>query len=337
VNGPDEDVHSFVERQLVERASATPAAACTPGRSRNEQVSVDLRLYLRAAFRAAAEGLRALVAAFADQAERRRRRADAVLYAHAPGHAGPRRALLPEPRRALGAITIAWPPPRRSRRLPLGSGAIAGTGYAVDTAPWRTALASRVVANSMDASSDRDFVASLLYASALAMVHLSRIAEDFILFTSEEFGFFELADARHRQQHDAAEEEPDPLELVRGKAGRAVGHLTGLLVTMKGLPTGYNKDLQEDKEAVFDAEDTLAVSLAPRPPSCRGCRCARSVTAPPRRAVLLATDVADYLVGRGMPFRRAHEVVGAMVRHLLAEGRHFESLSLDEWRAFINC
>ena len=145
------------------------------------------------------------------------------------------------------------------------------------------------------------------------MVHLSRIAEDFILMTGEEFGFFELADSSATGSSMMPQKKnPDPLELVRGKAGRAIGHLTGFLVTMKGLPTGYNKDLQEDKEPLFDAEDTLAVSLdataavVAQPD-------AASAIAPARAAsgLLLATDVADYLVSRGMPFRQAHEVVGA--------------------------
>ena len=154
------------------------------------------------------------------------------------------------------------------------------------------------------------------------MVHLSRIAEDFILFTSEEFGFFELADSSATGSSMMPQKKnPDPLELVRGKAGRAIGHLTGLLVTMKGLPTGYNKDLQEDKEPLFDAEDTLAVSPMRRPRSCRSSRSIAERTGRAASGLLLATDVADYLVSRGMPFRQAHEVVGAMVRQLLVDGR----------------
>ena len=173
----------------------------------------------------------------------------------------------------------------------------------------------------MDASSDRDFVASFLYAVSLAMVHLSRLAEDLIIFTGEEHGFFELSDASATGSSMMPQKKnPDPLELVRGKTGRAVGRLTGWLVTMKGLPTGYNKDLQEDKEAVFDAEATLAVSLA------RGARRRVAAAINAERSgraasgLLLATDVADYLTLRGMPFRRAHEVVGAMVRRAAGRG-----------------
>jgi len=185
----------------------------------------------------------------------------------------------------------------------------------------------------MDASSDRDFVASFLFASSLAMVHLSRLAEDLIIFTGEEHAFFDLSDASATGSSMMPQKKnPDPLELVRGKTGRAVGRLTGWLVTMKGLPTGYNKDLQEDKEAVFDAEQTLAVSAVAANAvvsrlSMNGTRSTEAAS-----GLLLATDVADYLVSRGMPFRRAHEVVGAMVRRLLAEGRDFSQMSLAEWR-----
>ena len=149
--------------------------------------------------------------------------------------------------------------------LPLGSGAIAGTSYPIDVALARRAIsASRASSrNSIDATGDRDFVATFLYASSLAMVHLSRLAEDMILFTSEEFGFFELADtAATGSSLMPQKKNPDPLELVRGKAGRVIGRLTGWLATMKGLPIGYSKDLQEDKEALFEAEDTLRASLA---------------------------------------------------------------------------
>jgi argininosuccinate lyase len=187
----------------------------------------------------------------------------------------------------------------------------------------------------MDASSDRDFAAGFVYACALAMVHLSRIAEDFILLTSDEFGFFELSDRSATGSSMMPQKKnPDPLELVRGKSGRAVGHLTGLLVTMKGLPTGYNKDLQEDKEPVFDSEDTLSVSAEATRAVLAHVSLRPARTRLAASGLLLATDVADYLVGRSVPFRDAHEIVGGMVRHLLREGRDFESLSIEEWRGF---
>jgi argininosuccinate lyase len=334
VTGDDEDVHSFVERQLVERIGDAGRRLHT-GRSRNEQVSVDLRLYLRRRIPLLQHKLRAVVAALADQAEQagdalmpsytHMRRAMPVLVSHfLLSHA----AALRRDHDRLDAAR------EEANALPLGSGAIAGTGYAIDTKFLADLLGfDRVVLNSMDASSDRDFAASFLHAVSLSMVHLSRIAEDFILMTGEEFGFFELADSSATGSSMMPQKKnPDPLELVRGKAGRAIGHLTGFLVTMKGLPTGYNKDLQEDKEPLFDAEDTLAVSLDATAAVVRNLTLRSERTGRAAAGLLLATDVADYLVSRGMPFRQSHEVVGAMVRQLLAQQRDFESLTLAEWK-----
>jgi argininosuccinate lyase len=336
VNGPDEDIHSFVERQLVARIGDAGRRLHT-GRSRNEQVSVDLRLYLRRRIPLLQAGLRAAIAALTDQAKRsgealmpsytHLRRAMPVLVSHfLLSHAV---ALKRDHERLEGARDEA-------DALPLGSGAIAGTGYAVDTSALARRLGfSRVVSNSMDASSDRDFAATFLYATALAMVHLSRLAEDFILFTSEEFNFFKLADSSATGSSMMPQKKnPDPLELVRGKSGRAIGHLTGLLVTMKGLPTGYNKDMQEDKEPLFDAEDTLAVSLAAVTSVLSNLTLDALRTGRAASGLLLATDVADYLVSKGLPFRQAHEVVGAMVRQLLTDGRDLEALTLEEWQVF---
>ena len=334
IGGPDEDVHSFVERQLVDRIGDAGRRLHT-GRSRNEQVSLDLRLYLKRRIPRLQRELVRLVAACLDQAEQagqalmpsytHLRRAQPVLVAHFfLSHAA---ALRRDHARLATAAAEA-------DALTLGSGAVAGTSYGVDTqALARTLGFSRVVANSMDASSDRDFVASFLYATSLAMVHLSRLAEDLIIFTGEEHGFFELSDASATGSSMMPQKKnPDPLELVRGKSGRAIGRLTGWLTTMKGLPGGYNKDLQEDKEAVFDAETTLAASLAATTAVVSRLSVDAERTGRAASGLLLATDVADYLVARGMPFRRAHEVVGAMVRRLLAEGRDFGALSLAEWR-----
>ena len=334
VNGPDEDVHSFVERKLVERIGDAGRRLHT-GRSRNEQVSLDLRLYLRRRIPPLQKALAQLIGACADQAAKagqammpsytHLRRAQPVLVAHFfLAHAS---AL----RRDVEKLDAAA---READALTLGSGAIAGTNYPIDTALLARRLGfSRIVRNSIDASSDRDFVASFLFAASLAMVHLSRLAEDLIIFTGEEHGFFELSDASATGSSMMPQKKnPDPLELVRGKSGRAIGRLAGWLATMKGLPSGYNKDLQEDKEAVFDGERTLAVSLtaAHAVVSKLSVNAARGEQA--ASGLLLATDVADYLATRGVPFRRAHEIVGAMVRKLLAEGRDFSSMSLAEWR-----
>jgi argininosuccinate lyase len=220
--------------------------------------------------------------------------------------------------------------------LPLGSGAIAGNSYGIDVAALARRLGfSRVVANSMDAVADRDFVSAFLHAAALAMVHVSRLAEDIIVFGSEEFAFFELDDrVATGSSLMPQKKNPDPLELVRGKTGRVIGRHAGWLATMKGLPSGYNKDLQEDKEAVFDAEDTLLGSLGSTAAVVETLRLAGDHTTQASGGFMLATDLADYLVARGLPFRRAHEVVAATVRALVERGRTFDSLTPSEWKEF---
>ena len=336
VGGPDEDVHSFVERQLVERIGDAGRRLHT-GRSRNEQVSLDLRLYLRRRAAVLQQAVVTVVARLADLADRsgaalmpaytHLRRAQPVLVAHyLLAHA----AALRRDHGRLGAAAA------EADALPLGSGAVAGTNYAIDTATLAKRLGfSRVVANSIDASSDRDFVSAFLHACALAMVHLSRIAEDVIIFSGEEHGFFELSDASSTGSSMMPQKKnPDPLELVRGKTGRVIGHLTGWMVTMKGLPSGYNKDLQEDKEAVFDADATLTASLETVAVVVEGLRVNTDRAGRAASGLLLATDVADYLVARGLPFRRAHELVGGIVRRLVVDRRSFEDLRPDEWRAF---
>jgi argininosuccinate lyase len=335
VAGADEDVHSFVERLLVERLGDAGRRLHT-GRSRNEQVSLDLRLYLRRRIPELQLAIAAVVDALVQQAVAAEdslmpsythfRSAQPVLVAHFfLAHVAPLRR---DFERFAGARAEA-------DALPLGSGAIAGTSYAVDVEALARDLGfSRVVANSIDASSDRDFAASFLYACTLTAVHLSRLAEDLIIFCGDEHRFFEFSDALSTGSSMMPQKKnPDPLELVRGKSGRALGHLVALLTTLKGLPSGYNKDLQEDKEGVFDAEDTLAGCLAVVRSVVRGLTLNRARMESAASGLLLATDVADYLVGRGVPFRRAHEIVGALVRALIAEGRGFESLSVDEWRA----
>ena len=334
VAGDDEDVHAFVERKLIERVGDVARRLHT-GRSRNEQVSLDLRLYLRRRLAGVQRAVVELVEALADQADAagtalmpaytHLRRAQPVLVAHFfLAHAAALRrdhARLEQVRDEADA-------------LPLGSGAVAGTSYPIDVDALARRLGfSRVVSNSLDAAADRDFVSSTLHACALLMVHLSRLAEDLILFTAEEFGFFELSDrVATGSSLMPQKKNPDPLELVRGKAGRVVGRAAGWLATMKGLPSGYNKDLQEDKEAVFDAEDAVGGSLAAVTTVVASLELRPRAGEAAAGGLPLATDVADYLVARGLPFRRAHEVVGGIVRELVASGRDFAALTPAEWR-----
>jgi argininosuccinate lyase len=335
VDGTDEDVHSFVERLLVAKLGDAGKRLHT-GRSRNEQVSLDLRLYLRRRIPLLQASVAGVVAALAAQARAAGdalmpsythfRPAQPVLVAHfLLAHAAPLRRDYDRLARAC----------EEANALTLGSGAIAGTSYDVDVHALARDLGfDRVVVNSIDASSDRDFAATFLYAAALTMVHVSRLSEDLIILCGDEHRFFEFSDALSTGSSMMPQKKnPDPLELARGKTGRAIGDLVALLTLMKGLPSGYNKDLQEDKHAVFDGEDTLAGCLAVLGSVVKGLTLNRARAGAAASGLLLATDVADYLVGRGVPFRTAHEVVGALVRKLVAEGRDFDSLSVDEWRA----
>ena len=336
VDGPDEDVHAFVERQLVGRVGDVGRRLHT-GRSRNEQVSLDLRLYLRRRLPIVQDALVGLVRALADQAQAagaaimpaytHLRRAQPTLVAHFfLSHAA---ALKRDHTRLDRARDEA-------NALPLGSGAVVGTSYPVDPQALADRLGfTRVVENSLDAAADRDFVSSTLHAYALLMVHLSRLAEDLIIFSGDEFGFFELADrVATGSSLMPQKKNPDPLELTRGKTGRVIGHLLGFLTTMKGLPSGYNKDLQEDKEALFDSEFTTLGSLQASTAVVESLKIQGDRGEAAATGLLLATDVADYLVNRGIPFRSAHEVVGGIVRDLVERGQDFSSLSPADWQRY---
>ncbi|TAK14493.1 MAG: argininosuccinate lyase [Acidobacteria bacterium] len=332
----DEDVHAFVERELTARIGDAGKRLHT-GRSRNEQVSVDFRLYLRRRIPEIQKSLRLLVAALTHQAESSRqsvmpsythlRRAQPVLVAHVwLSHAQVFR-------RDCERFDVAR---HEADLMPLGSGAIAGTAYDIDTAFLAKTLGfSRVTANSIDTSGDRDFVASFLFACSMAMVHLSRLAEDVILWTSEEFGFFELHDSVATGSSLMPQKKnPDPLELVRGKSGKVSGMLSGWLMTMKGLPIGYNKDLQEDKAIAFEAEDTVIGCARTSATVVRTLALRPSVTRTAASGLLLATEVADFLVGRGLPFRTAHEVSGKIARDLYESGRDYSTLTLADWKTY---
>jgi argininosuccinate lyase len=332
----DEDVHSFVERELIARIGDAGRRLHT-GRSRNEQVSLDFRHYLRRRIPDLQRAIAGLVDAFASQAAEARdaimpsythlRRAQPVLVAHFwLSHAA-----------ALRRDVQRFDDVRRDCDwMPMGSGAIAGTSYGVDVHWLAERLGfSRVVPNSIDTSGDRDFVAGFLHACAMTMVHLSRLAEDVVLFTAEEFGFFALDDTVATGSSLMPQKKnPDPLELVRGKAGRAIGLVAGWLATMKGLPLGYNKDLQEDKATAFEAEDTVLGCVGVTTTVIRTLALRESVARAAASGLLLATDVADYLVRCGIPFREAHEITGGIVRDLDATSRDFSSLSIADWRRY---
>jgi argininosuccinate lyase len=332
-----EDVHSFVEAELVAMIGDVGRKLHT-GRSRNDQVATDLRLWLRDEIDQIADVLRQAQAALLDFAEANRevvmpgythlQRAQPLLFAHWC------LAYFEMLSRDGERISDAR---RRLNVMPLGSAALAGTSYAIDREAVARALGfDSVSRNSLDAVSDRDFCVEFVSAAAMVMVHLSRLAEDIILYATTEFGFLELSDAVATGSSLMPQKKnPDSMELVRGKAGRVFGHLASLLATIKGLPLAYNKDMQEDKEAVFDTADTLKDCLAVTATVLQNIRVNESrCREAASRGYLNATELADYLVGRGMPFREAHETVGRMVVHALDRGVELNELSLDEIKGF---
>ena len=336
MTGDDEDVHSYVERKLIERVGEAGKRLHT-GRSRNEQVSLDLRLYLRRRIPVIQSELRTLALALIDRAEAvgdavmpsytHLRRAQPVLAAHFfMAHVAPIERDIERFSQAAAAADA----------LPLGSGAIAGTSYAIDTQALAARLGfSKVVPNSLDAAGDRDFAAQFLFAVAMTAIHLSRLCEDLIIFSTDEFGFFDLDDSVATGSSLMPQKKnPDPLELVRGKSARGIGHLMQFLTLLKSVPAGYSKDLQEDKESIFDAEDNIIGSLKSTSAVVRSLTFNSGRARSAASGVLLATEVADYLVSKGMPFRSAHEVVGRVVRDLVARDSDFSALSLADWQGY---
>jgi argininosuccinate lyase len=334
---PQEDVHSFVEAHLVEMAGDTGRKLHT-GRSRNDQVATDLRLWLRDAIDEARRQLRLTQSALLALAESH---PDAII----PGYTHLQRAqpvlfahwclayfeMLARDHERLADVR------KRVNILPLGSAALAGTSYPIDREAVARELGFEAVArNSLDAVSDRDFCVEYLAAGALIMIHLSRLAEDIILYSTMEFGFIELADAVSTGSSLMPQKKnPDSLELVRGKSGRVVGHLAALLVVLKGLPLAYDKDMQEDKEAVFDATDTVKSCLEVTTTVLRNIRINEARTREAAsRGYMNATELADYLVRKGVPFREAHETVGRAVVQAIERGCELQDLPLADLRSF---
>ncbi len=331
----DEDIHTAVERRLTELIGAVAGKLHT-GRSRNDQVATDFRLWVHDAVGKLYVGISDLIRSLAE-----------VAGSHTetlmPGYTHMRAAqpittahwlmsYVEMLSRDLVQIAVALDFAGES---PLGSSALAGTPYPVD----RKALAIELgffgpTQNSLDGVSDRDFAASFLFAASMLMIHLSRFAEDVILYSSPQFGFIDL-DERYTTGSSIMpqKQNPDIFELARGKAGRVIGNLTGFLVTYKGLPSSYNKDLQEDKEPVFDAADTLLTLL----PAITGAVQTLRFNPEKMRAALdegmLATDVADYLVMRGVPFREAHGIVGKLVRRSLETNTLLSKLPFEVYQS----
>ncbi len=333
----DEDIHMAIERRLTEKIGPLGGKLHT-ARSRNDQVLLDVRLYLRDEIATIRQLLSALQKQFAHMAKRHSatvmpgythlQRAQPVLLAH---HLLAYYEMLSRDQERLQQCG------ERVNVLPLGAGALAGTTLPIDRHHVARLLGfPRVSENSLDTVADRDFLVEFLSACAILCMHLSRLAEELVLWASSEFGFIELPDAFATGSSMMPQKKnPDVPELVRGKTGRVYGHLVALLTLQKGLPLSYNRDLQEDKEPLFDTVDTV-----------KGILTVLEAMLPQivfredrlREAALggftLATDVADYLVEKGVPFRKAHEVVGAVVRWCLAEKKGLEQLSLEEWRKF---
>ncbi|CAO0821061.1 Argininosuccinate lyase [Desulfarculales bacterium] len=331
-----EDIHTHVEARLKELIGEA-AGRLHIARSRNDQVATDLRLWAMAACRDLDQGLLEYQRTLVSLAEAHAlaimpgythlQRAQPVLFAH---HM---LAYLEMAQRDRDRLADCY---RRAAVLPLGAAALAGTTYPIDPATVAQDLgfSSGLCANSLDAVSDRDFAAELLFALTLTQVHLSRLAEELILWSTSEFGFVRLADAFSTGSSIMPQKKnPDAAELIRGKTGRVLGDLVALLTVLKGLPLAYNKDLQEDKEPVFDAVDTVLDCLHVLAPMLESLQVREEAMAQAVRGGFLnATELADYLAARGVPFRQAHEIAGRAV--LLAErsGRALENLSIEEYK-----
>ena len=332
-----EDIHMNIEARLIEKVGDVGRKLHT-ARSRNDQVALDVRMYVKEAIEEAIEKIRGIQGALLDVAEAHKdavmpgythvQRAQPVLFAH---HLLAYFEMLERDVDRFNDCLV------RTNVMPLGSGALAGTPYPLDREFVARELGfARISQNSMDAVSDRDFVIEYEAAASITMMHLSRMAEELVLWSTPEFGFIEIDDAYATSSSMMPQKKnPDVAELARGKTGRVYGHLMAMLTLMKGLPLTYNRDMQEDKEGLFDTVDTLIGTLdvfagmvgtlkfkAERAANAAG------------EGYMLATDLADYLVAKGMPFREAHGVVGALVQYAIDKGKTFDKLSIAEYKKF---
>lgn len=332
-----EDVHSFIEGKLIALIGDTGRKLHT-GRSRNDQVATAFRLWLRDELDAISSLVRHAQSSLVSLAERHSeavlpgythlQRAQPVMWAHWC------LAYFEMLKRDSGRLTDAR---KRLNIMPLGSAALAGTSFPIDRKSVAAELGFEgVSANSLDAVSDRDFAVEFTSACSLIMVHLSRLAEDLIIYCSNEFGFVNLSDAVSSGSSLMPQKKnPDALELLRGKSGRVFGHLMGLLAMIKGLPLAYNKDMQDDKEAVFDTVDTVNISLRAAAIVLDNATLneARAREAA-KKGYLNATELADYLVKKGVPFRTGHEAVGRAVLYAISKGEELHELTVEQLREF---
>ncbi|HEY0321382.1 MAG TPA: argininosuccinate lyase [Pyrinomonadaceae bacterium] len=332
-----EDVHSFIEARLVQLIGDTGRKLHT-GRSRNDQVATAMRLWLRDAIDLLKTRLRIAQESLLDLADAHSKavipgythlqRAQPILFAHWC------LAYFEMLTRDVERLSGIRP---RVNVMPLGSAALAGTAHRIDREALALALGFEAVSrNSLDGVSDRDFCVEFAASSSLIMLHLSRLSEDIILYATAEFGFLELSDAVATGSSLMPQKKnPDSMELVRGKAGRVFGHTVALLTMLKGLPLAYNKDMQEDKEAVFDTFDTTSAALEVTATVLRNIRLNenRALEAA-TRGLMNATELADYLVRKGVPFREAHDIVGRIVLHAIEGGVELEGLSLESLSKF---
>lgn len=330
-----EDIHTFIEQTLTERIGDAGKRLHT-GRSRNDQVALDVRLYLRDECDAVTELIKKLIKALSEKGDEY---ADAIMpgYTHLQraqpitfkAHLSAYTEMLT---RDLGRVADAK---KRMNSSPLGSGALAGTTYPIDRAMTASLLGfDSYTASTIDGVSDRDFCIELASALSIIMVHLSRLCEEIILWCTWEFKFVELDDAFSTGSSIMPQKKnPDIAELVRGKSGRVFGDLMTLLTVMKGLPLAYNKDMQEDKDAIFDAFDTVKICLDTLVPMISTMK---AIPENMRKAAaggfINATDCADYLVSKGLPFRDAYKATGELVALCIREGKTLETLSVDEYK-----
>ena len=332
-----EDIHMNIETELTRRIGQTGKKLHT-ARSRNDQVAVDIRLYLKKEIEAIDGELGDLLKTLTDLAEKHQ---DTIM----PGYTHLQRA---QPVTLAYHLLAYYQMFARDRerfadcltrvdRLPLGSGALAGTTYETD----RDFLAEKlgfasVLPNGMDAVADRDFALEFLGACSITMMHLSRFCEELILWSSVEFSFIEIDDAYSTGSSIMPQKKnPDMAELIRGKSGRVYGDLMGLLTICKGLPLAYNKDLQEDKEPVFDSADTVKASLGIFTEMLRTMKVnTGSMAQAAKYGYMNATDAADYLVGKGIPFRDCHEIIGKMVLYAIQNGKALDELTMEEFQTF---